>query len=163
MALRTALYVAIILAVFALLGSLVLEAFGITLPALQLAGGVVVAHSGFGMITASPRLTDGERDHAVSKDDVSFSPMAVPLIAGPGAMGVVIALASRHPALADRAWIAVGGVLIGGLFAACLALGAPLVRRLGPTGVGAITRIMGFLILAIGAELVLHGVRSGLA
>jgi multiple antibiotic resistance protein len=159
-AVRTALYVFAILAVFTILGSLVLEAFGITLGALQVAGGLVVAHSGFGMISAAPHLRRDERDHAETKDDVSFSPMALPLVAGPGAIGVVIALTARHPHWDDRAGIvgavAVIAVLIGGL----LRFGTPLVEKLGPTGIGALTRIIGFLILAIGVELVAHGLQA---
>lgn len=157
-ALRTGLYVAAILAVFGLLGSLVLEALGITLPALQIAGGLVVAHSGFGMIAPRVALTPQEQDHAANKSDISFSPMALPLIAGPGAIGVVIALGARHPGIEARLGIALAAVGIGLIVWLCLRFGTPLVDRLGPTGIGALTRIMGFLILTIGVELVIHGV-----
>ena len=81
---RTGIYVAAILGVFALLGSLVLSAFGITIASLQIAGGLVVAHSGFGMIVPRETSTDAEKEHAAAKADVSFSPMALPLVAGPG-------------------------------------------------------------------------------
>ena len=151
-AIRTGIYVFAILGVFAMLGSLILSAFGITLPALQIAGGLVVCHSGFSMI--SPK----EQDHASTKPDVSFSPMALPLIAGPGAIGVVIALSSRYPTLTDHLAILAASAVLGALIAAVLALGTPLVDKLGPTGIGALTRILGFLILAIGVELIIHGV-----
>ncbi len=157
-ALRTGLYVAAILAVFGFLGSLVLEALGITLPALQIAGGLVVAHSGFGMVSPRVALTPQEQDHAATKTDISFSPMALPLIAGPGAIGVVIALGARDPGVEARVGIALAALGIGLLVWVCLRFGTPLVDRLGPTGIGALTRIMGFLILTIGVELVIHGV-----
>lgn len=157
-ALLTGVYVAAILVVFALLGTVVLEAFGITIPALQIAGGIVVAHSGFGMIVPREGFTPAEKDHAVTKTDVSFSPMALPLVAGPGAIGVVIALVARQPGVPDRLAVAVAGALIGLLIAVVLRYGTPLVDRLGPTGIGAVTRVMGFLILTIGVELVIHGV-----
>lgn len=157
-ALKTGMFVFAILGVFALLGPLILKAFGIDLPALQIAGGLVVCHSGFGMISPSPRLTGPEQDHAASKQDVSFSPMALPLVAGPGAIGVVIALGSRYPGVPDRLGIFVATAVLGLVIAATLALGAPLVKRLGASGIGALTRIMGFLILAIGVELIVHGV-----
>lgn len=139
-----------------------LEAFGITLPAQQLAGGVVVAHSGFAMITATPRLTADERGHAQRQTGVSFPPMAVPLIAGPGALGVVIALASRHPGSRTargsppgRCSSARGSPRPGAGGAARAPHGAHRRGRGHP--------IMGFLILAIGAELIVHGVRAATA
>lgn len=155
---RTGIYVAAILGVFALLGSLVLSAFGITIAALQIAGGLVVAHSGFGMIVPRETSTSEEKEHAAQKTDVSFSPMALPLVAGPGAIGVVVALSARHPGVTDRLGILVAGLAIGALVALALRFGTPVVDRLGPTGVGALTRVMGFLILAIGVELLVHGV-----
>lgn len=157
-AIRTGIYVFAILGVFAMLGSLILSAFGITLPALQIAGGLVVCHSGFSMISAKEQLSPKEQDHASTKPDVSFSPMALPLIAGPGAIGVVIALSSRYPTLTDHLAILAASAVLGALIAAVLALGTPLVDKLGPTGIGALTRILGFLILAIGVELIIHGV-----
>lgn len=157
-ALKTGMFVFAILGVFALLGPLILKAFGIDLPALQIAGGLVVCHSGFGMISPSPRLTGPEQDHAAQKQDISFSPMALPLVAGPGAIGVVIALGSRYPGIGDRLGIFVATAVLGAVIAATLVLGAPLVKRLGASGIGALTRIMGFLILAIGVELIVHGV-----
>jgi multiple antibiotic resistance protein len=157
-AVRTAAYVFAILAVFTLLGSLVLEAFGISLPALQIAGGIVVAHSGFTMISPREQFSDAEKAHAQTKQDVSFSPMALPLVAGPGAIGVVIALSARYPGIGDRLGVVAGVAVVAAAIGVLLRYGTPLVARLGPTGIGALTRIMGFLILAIGVELVTHGV-----
>ncbi len=157
-AILTGVYVFAILAVFGLLGTIVLEAFGITIPALQIAGGLVVAHSGFGMIVPRETLSAPEQSHAAGKTDISFSPMALPLIAGPGAIGVVIALGARNPGVEDRLAIAVAAAGIGLLVGLALRFGTPVVDRLGPTGIGALTRVMGFLILTIGVELVVHGV-----
>ena len=159
-AIRTGIYVAAILAVFALLGSVVLHAFGITIAALQIAGGLVVAHSGFGMLVPREHFTPDEKAHAATKEDISFSPMALPLIAGPGAIGVVIALGARYPHLTDRLGVAAASIAIGALVAVCLRFGTPIVTKLGPAGIGALTRIMGFLILTIGVELVVHGVQA---
>lgn len=159
-AVLTGCYVFAILAVFTLLGSLLLNALGITLAALQIAGGLVVAHSGFGMINPRDPLTPREQSEAVSKPDVSFSPMAMPLIAGPGAIGVVIALSARYPGIGDRVGITVASAVIAVIVVVLLRYGTPLVDKLGPTGVGALLRIVGFLILAIGVELVVHGVQA---
>jgi multiple antibiotic resistance protein len=156
--LMTGIYVIAILAVFAILGTDILRAFGITIPALQIAGGLVVAHSGFGMISPRENLTASEKAHTATKSDISFSPMALPLIAGPGAIGVVIALSARHSGVADHVAIALGAAALGVVVAVALRYGTPIVDRLGPTGVGALTRVMGFLILTIGVELIIHGI-----
>lgn len=156
----TGVYVAAILVAFALFGTVILHAFGITIPALQIAGGLVVAHSAFTMIVPRPALSADEASHSSAKADVSFSPMALPLVAGPGAIGVVIALVARGSGVEDRLAVACASVAIGLLTAFALRFGTPLVDRLGPSGVGAITRVMGFLILAIGVELVIQGVRA---
>lgn len=157
-ALRTGVWVFGLLALFALAGTALLHALGIGLSALQVAGGLVVAHAGFGMVSPRERLSTDEQDHAQAKPDVSFSPMAMPLLAGPGALGVVIGISARGHGLGSRLGVVLGALAIAVLVVVVLRLGQPLVDRLGPTGVGALTRIFGFLILAIGVELLAHGV-----
>jgi multiple antibiotic resistance protein len=157
---RTAINVFAILAVFALVGSVVLKALGISLPALQIAGGLVVAHSGFAMLSPRPQLTDVEQAHANAKADISFSPMALPLIAGPGAIGVMIGLGARHPGLSNHLGLVGAALVMAVVIGVALRYGTPVVDRLGPAGIGALTRVMGFLILAIGVELFVHGVRA---
>lgn len=155
---KTGIYVGSILVVFAVVGTFLLSFLGIGLPALQVAGGLVVMHSGFGMISAKPQLSDPEKQGAAALTDVSFSPMALPLIAGPGAIGVVIAMSARHPAWDARLGVVLACIAIAAVITLLLRYGTPLVDKLGPAGIGALTRIMGFLILAIGVELALHGV-----
>lgn len=155
---RTGVYVGAILVVFAVVGTLLLTFLGISLSALQIAGGLVVMHSGFQMLSSKPQLSKAESQGLSGQTDVSFSPMALPLIAGPGAIGVVIGLSARNPHLLDRVGVVIAAVAIGALTAFVLRFGTPLVDRLGPTGIGALTRVMGFLILAIGVEIGLHGV-----
>lgn len=157
---RTGIYVFAILAVFTLFGSLVLSAFGITLGALQIAGGLVVGHSGFGMLASSPRLNKDEHAEAQAKTDISFSPMALPLIAGPGAIGVCIALTARHHDWSDRLGIVISAAIISAIIIVTLRYGTPLIDKIGTTGIGALTRILGFLILAIGVELTVHGAQT---
>ena len=131
-AVKTGMYVAAILVVFALLGSVALKGLGITVPALQIAGGLVVAHSGFSMLSAQPRLTSNEQPHAIAQNDVSFSPMALPLIAGPGAIGVVIALSARNPDLLDRIGVACAGAALGAVIAVVPAIRDARGRQTGP-------------------------------
>lgn len=154
-------YVFLILSAFAIVGTLLLSALGIDLSALQIAGGLVVGYAGFGMLNPSDHLSDTEQSaaqaKALARQDISFSPMALPLIAGPGAIGAVIALAARHTGVIDRLGILAAIAVIAVVIVLLLRYGTPLAEKLGPNGVGALTRIMGFLILAIGVELVTRG------
>lgn len=151
-----------ILAAFALLGSILLHAFGISLYALQIAGGLVVAHAGFSMLSqresVTPAVLDDARGRAGQQADIAISPMALPIVAGPGAIGVVIAMAARHPGLEAHVSIVAAAASIAVGLALLLRYATPLVERLGPLVVGALVRVMGFLILAIGVELVTHGI-----
>lgn len=160
LALRTACYVVGILVAFALGGSYVLEFFGISLEALRIAGGLIVAHTAWTMVTASSRLTPAENAEAAQKDDIAFSPMAMPMLAGPGAIGVVMALAARPDPHTWALGILLAVLAMGALIYVMLRLGAPLAKRLGPGILGAIDRILGFLILAIAIELVITGIKG---
>ncbi|HEY1656383.1 MAG TPA: MarC family protein [Candidatus Tumulicola sp.] len=158
--LRIGLYVVAILLAFALAGSWVLEFFGISLSALRIAGGLIVAHTAWAMVTASSRTTPAEKAEAEQKDDISFSPMAMPMLAGPGSIGVVMALAARPDPGVWMIGIAFAVVAMGALVYLLLRLGGPLARRMGPGALGAIDRILGFLILAIAIELIINGFKG---
>lgn len=157
-ALKTAGYVFAILVVFLFFGRFVLNFFGISLPVLKIAGGLIVANTAWGMVTASSRITTAESDEAATKEDISLTPMAMPILSGPGSIGVVMGLAAHADSMVSYAGMIVG---IAGLAIAVylfLRLGGPLVARLGPGAVGAINRVFGFLILAIAVQLVWDGV-----
>ncbi|HXM06941.1 MAG TPA: MarC family protein [Candidatus Acidoferrum sp.] len=154
---RIAVFVVLILVAFELGGTYVLEFFGISLAALRIAGGIIVAHTAWTMVTASSRLTPTESADAATKDDIAFSPMAMPLLAGPGSIGVVMALAARPD---PRVWltgIAISIVAMGAVIYALLRLSGPIVKRLSAGTLSAFDRILGFLILAIAIELIITG------
>jgi multiple antibiotic resistance protein len=157
-AIKTGIWVFVILVTFLFFGRFVLYFFGISLPVLKIAGGLIVANTAWGMVTSTARITPAESHEAESKDDISLTPLAMPLMSGPGAIGVVMALAAH---VDDKA--AYIGMIIG-IAAVALSvtlffwMGGPLVRRLGPSAVGAINKIFGFLILAIAVQLVWNGI-----
>ncbi|KGF73447.1 membrane protein, MarC family [Neosynechococcus sphagnicola sy1] len=157
---RTTLNVVLILTIFLIGGRAVLEFFGISLNVLRIAGGLLVAHTGWEMLTSRKRLTDSEQQSAVEKEDISFTPMATPLIAGPGAIGVVIGLATGMTQWSDYLGYLIGIVLFGGLLYGCLVLGESLLSILGLNGFGAINRVFGFFILAIAVQLITDGMMS---
>ena len=157
---RTALNVVLILALFLFAGRTVLEFFGISLNVLRIAGGLVVAHAAWEMVTSKQRMTDSEHQAAIEKEDVSFTPMAIPLIAGPGSIGVVIGLATKMTQWSDYLGCLIGIALFGWLLYLCLALGETLLAKMGHNGFGALNRVFGFFILAIAVQLMADGVIS---
>jgi multiple antibiotic resistance protein len=157
-ALKTAFYVFAILAVFMAFGRFVLHFFGISLPVLNIAGGLIVANTAWGMVTSSSRVTVAESDEAMTKDDISLTPMAMPMLSGPGSIGVVMGLAAHADSMVSYIGMLIGIVLIAISVYLLLRLGGPLVNRLGPSATGAINRVFGFLILAIAVQLVWDGV-----
>ena len=157
-ALRTAMYVLLILVFFMFLGRFVLHFFGISLPVLKIAGGLIVANTAWGMVTASSRMTSAESDEASTKEDISLTPMAMPILSGPGSIGVVMGLAAHANSADSYLGMVLGIVGVAIAVYLFLRLGGPLVARLGPGATGAINRIFGFLILAIAVQLVWDGV-----
>jgi multiple antibiotic resistance protein len=157
-ALRTAVYVFAILVVFMFFGRFVLNFFGISLPVLKVAGGLIVANTAWGMVTASTRMTPAESHEASTKTDISLTPMAMPILSGPGSIGVVMGLAATASGATTYVGMVIGIAALALSVYLFLRLGGPLVGKLGPSAVGGITRIFGFLIFAVAVQLVWDGV-----
>ncbi len=157
-AFKTGMWVFVILVTFLFFGRFVLHFFGISLPVLKIAGGLIVANTAWGMVTSHARITPEETHEAEDKEDISLTPLAMPLMSGPGAIGVVMALAANADSAAGYLGMVIGVAGIALSVALFFCLGGPLVRRLGPSAVGAINKIFGFLILAIAVQLVWDGV-----
>ena len=155
---QTAINVFWVLAIFLVAGRLILEFFGISLGVLRIAGGLLVFDTAWEMVTSRQRLTIGEKDEAVDKEDISFTPMAVPLVSGPGAIGVVIGLVDKTSQWLEYIERALGIALLAIVLYLCFALGEPLIKLLGQNGVGALNRVMGFFILAIAVQFIAKGV-----
>ena len=153
----TALNVIWLLATFFLVGKFILIFFGISLGVLRVAGGLLVGHTAWEMVTARQRLNATEHQDAQDKEDISFTPMAIPLISGPGAIGVVIGLSERVTQVVDDVGCLVGIGLLGTVLYLCLALGETLTKRFGSSGLGALNRVLGFFILSIAVQFVADG------
>jgi multiple antibiotic resistance protein len=156
-ALRTAGYVVAFLIIFMLVGRFVLNFFGISLSVLKIAGGLIVANTAWGMVTGSSRMTIAESSEALTKEDISLTPMAMPMLSGPGSIGVVMGLAAHADHFLSYVGMVVGIIMLGVTVFLFLRLGGPFVKRLGPSAMGAINRIFGFLILSIAVQLIWDG------
>jgi multiple antibiotic resistance protein len=157
-ALKTGIWVFVILVTFLFIGRFVLSFFGISLSVLKIAGGLIVANTAWGMVTSHARITPEESHEAEDKEDISLTPLAMPLMSGPGAIGVVMALAAHVDSAASYFGMVIGIAAVALSVFLFFFMGGPLVRRLGPSAVGAINKIFGFLILAIAVQLVWDGV-----
>jgi len=153
-----------IMAAFALLGPAIFKLFGITLAAFQIAGGLVLLLSSLDMIRAqkSPmRETPEEFAEGMSKDDIAITPLAVPLLAGPGAITTSIVLAGRASGLPQKAVFYVLIALVALISYWVLTLAAASAKKLSPTILNIITRLMGLLLAAIGVQLILSALKLG--
>lgn len=153
---QTAINVVLVLATFLVAGKLILGFFQISLGVLRIAGGLIVAHTAWEMVLSRQRLTALEHQEAADKEDISFTPMAIPLISGPGAIGVTIGLSEGATAETIVGCL-LGIGLLGVMTYLCLALGQSMTKSLGETGMGALNRVFGFFTLAIAVQLIASG------
>jgi multiple antibiotic resistance protein len=157
---KTAINVAIILIVFFFIGELLLQFFGISIYVLKIAGGLIIAHTAWEMVTSRSKLSLEEDTESHTKSDISFTPLAMPMLSGPGSIGAVISLSSHQQDLVSHLGASFGIILIGITSYICLKLATPLFKLLGKTGVGVLNRIMGFFILAIAVGLISEGIKA---
>ena len=157
---KTATWFMLILVTFFFAGSFILDFFGISLNALRIAGGIIIVNSGFGLLNSKfeERRMDEDMTHeAQESEDISFTPMAMPMLSGPGSISLLIGLFAEQ-----SEWVSLGlivGVIIVMALLIWLVLSiSPLLNRwLGRTGLSALSRIMGFLVMSIGIEMLLGG------
>jgi len=154
-----AINVIVILATFLIAGRFILNFFGVSIGAIQVAGGLLIAHTAWDMVTVNqPQVSMKETSN--QQQDITLIPMAVPIISGPGAIGMVMGLIAKDPQPINYIGSLLGIVAIGLLVYVCLAFGDSLIQRLGRSGIDAFTRILGFFILSISIQLMTNGAFS---
>ncbi len=149
------------LTVFAAAGTLIFKLFGITLGAFKIAGGVLLFLMAIDMMRARQsrvRLTPGEQAEGVERDDVAIIPLAIPMLAGPGAIATVMVLVSQ--ARSKLYAVPVFGAIVLTSVATYLVLrGASLAEKtLKHTGMNILTRVMGLILAAIAVQFIVGGV-----
>ncbi|SMO64375.1 multiple antibiotic resistance protein [Saccharicrinis carchari] len=164
-ALKAAFYMAGILLVFLWAGAFIIDFFGISIPAIRVAGGVIIMRVGFGMLNPKDAddITEAAKQESRTKKDIAFTPLAMPSLSGPGSISVVISMAASSDDILS--YLAVSAGIVAVVIVAWLAMrGAPFVSRfLGITGLDALTRIMGFLLICIAFQFVFDGLGGYLA
>ena len=159
---RACAYMALLLLAFLLTGALILQFFGISLQALRVAGGLIIAYIGFRMLFPVDPSEEAADSSAVDARSIAFMPLALPMLSGPGSISVVISMATevaKLETIVDRligyAVVGVGIVLSAVLCWLVLYSAGAVVRFLGGTGIKALTGLMGFLLVCIGCQFVL--------
>lgn len=162
-ALMACIYAFGILAMFLLLGTAIIDFFGISVAGIRIAGGLIIAALGFQMLFPAS-APSGSNAGAPSELEIAFTPLAMPSLAGPGSISVVVTAASQiksnYPENYSLIYL---GVVVGiavTVFTAWLILrtAISMARLLGPSGIDALTRIFGFLLVSIGIQFLLTGV-----
>lgn len=158
---KASLYMFLILTIFLLAGTYIMSFFGISLPGIRIAGGLIILRAAYAMLSpdnSSRKISEEDQQAAKDKDDISFSPMAMPMLSGPGSIAVVIGLASQSEGMIDLVLITVAILFVSIISYGVLRVAPFSARYIGPTGMSAVTRMMGFISMAIGVQFILNGV-----
>ena len=165
---KTCLYIIVICFVAYFLGVYLLHFFGITIPALRLAGGLIIFRSGWQLLNLKHKKElNGNKlkEESDKKEDISFSPLAMPLLAGPGSMSFLITLYSnRHEdieiALLQDA-VAISAIILVALSIYFIFKYAPrLMRNTGKAGLNSLSKVMGFIVAGIGVQMIISSINA---
>jgi multiple antibiotic resistance protein len=166
-ALRSCIYATALLFFFLVFGALILRIFGVSLSMIRIVGGIILMRIGFDLFSGSS--SDGSMvsaNHDGPKGDIAFVPLAMPLMCGPGAIATTLGMTSlvERPELEIASFLTIAGAILATMFVTylCLAYAESLLSRIGPMGIDAATRIIGFFVAAMGGGLVFHGVIEAL-
>ncbi|SFT73173.1 multiple antibiotic resistance protein [Lishizhenia tianjinensis] len=161
----TSINVLIVLLLSYFVGQYILQFFGISINALKIAGGLIITSSGFALLTGKFKEHKGMTSTKVDKDirsrsDIALTPLAIPMLAGPGTISLLITLNQEHEKMMDIF------ILIAAMLSACLLIFVILkssqyiVKILGASGINALSRIIGFIVIAIGIEYIISAVSN---
>ncbi|MCE3231149.1 MAG: antibiotic resistance protein MarC [Alphaproteobacteria bacterium] len=163
-ALKSTVIATILLLSFAFAGDKLLDAMSISEPAFRIAGGFLLLLAAIEMVVARAsgiRSTTGdEAEEAAHRDDISVFPLAIPLIAGPGALTSVVVLMRQAEAMSLKASLGVVLILMGVLLITygSLLIGDRLMKLLGVTGTNVLTRVFGIILAALAIQNIINGI-----
>ena len=158
----TAIDVFIILVISYFIGEYVLQFFGISIDALRIAGGLIIVSSGFSLLTGKFSKTRGinkkvEND-IQKRNDISLTPLAIPMLAGPGSMSLLIAFYQEHHTTSDIIFSTLAIFAVSVLIFIILRSAHYLAKILGSSGIVAISRVVGFIVIAIGIQYIVSAI-----
>ncbi len=161
-AVRALLLAFAIIAAFSFGGQALFHAFGITLPALRMAGGVLVAMVGYQLLQGEPSVIHTPKssktgDTAQSALGIAITPLALPILAGPGTIATAMSF-SAGSSPENAVVVMVGFAIVCLLTLVCFHFGGSMVRFLGRTAIKVVTRMMGLILTVIGTQMLIDGI-----
>ena len=158
----------ILLIVSMVVGTHILSFFGISLPVVQVGGGLIVISTGWAMLTRSDQVDRGQFPQAVTQEDIlrnAFYPLTLPLTVGPGSISIAITLGANEPRHLGANVVAlisaaIGAALIAVTIYLCYGYSARLAAAGGPSGMNVILRLSSFLLVCIGVQILWNGVSA---
>ncbi|MEM7008968.1 MAG: MarC family protein [Thermodesulfobacteriota bacterium] len=153
----------IILIIVTWTGDLLLRAFGIDIASFETAGGLIIALMGISMLHAKPSpIHHGKQDQAdaEAKTNVAVVPIAIPIVAGPGAITTIVVNTHHYSTIDDKLMISAVSVVIAIILWIAFYFSAPVSRLLGPSGVNIVTRIMGIILASIAFGMMASGFKA---
>jgi multiple antibiotic resistance protein len=157
-ALLASVYMAAILIVFLVAGVLIMKFFGISLPGIRIAGGIIITYIGFRML--NPEQRDPQLQGAGVKsadEDIAFTPVAMPMLSGPGAIAVTVGMAANADSRFEYVGETLGIIVVAAISYVLLMIAVSVKNLLGGYGITILTRILGFLLICIGVQFVMLG------
>ena len=163
-AIRTAMNMLIILIIAFFFGQYMLSFFGISIQSLKIAGGLIIATSGFALLTGNFTKHKGmkhrEKEDAFTRSEISLTPLAIPMLAGPGSISLLISFHEQNKMVIEQITL-VAAILATCIITAIILLSSRVIMKaLGASGINALSRIIGFIVISIGVEYVLSTVLS---
>src|SRR5262245_8532171 len=161
-------YALLLMFFFLIFGTLVLRLFGVPLSMVRIVGGIILMRIGFELFSPSQSGASliPTPDPSQPATDVAFVPLAMPIMFGPGAIATILGMTSliKESNLVLESFLAVSLAIVATMLATylCLAYARTLVARLGPKGIDAATRLVGFFVSTMGMGLIFHGVIEAL-
>ncbi len=152
--------VAIILVVSCFIGEWILKVFGISIASFRIGGGILLLLLSIAMMQAkviAAKQTEKEAEEATGKEHVAVVPLAIPLIAGPGAISLGIIYAEKVTGLVNTAFLVLSCLVASAIMWGALRLSMRISRVLGQTGINIATRIMGLILAALAVEFIASG------
>ncbi len=161
-ALKACLYMIGILVTFFFAGTFILQFFGIRIEDIRIAGGILITKSAFALLSPGAHkgkpIAKGVKLEALEKEDISFTPMAMPMLSGPGSIAITIGMFNRAKGPIEYLYMILAIILVAFLSYLVLRSAQKLNKFLGKGGMAALSRMMGFIILSIGISMILNGI-----
>lgn len=165
-ALKACFYMIGILTVFFFAGTFILNFFSLRIEDLRIAGGILILRSGLSLLNpedahkGNKRLSKEVQEEGLIKEDISFTPLAMPLLSGPGSIAVVIGMYNKAEGYREFGYIMAAIIMVALASYLILRSSQRFTKFLGKAGMAALSRMMGFIVLSIGVSFIVNGILS---